>query len=212
LLPVLPTFAVVPLVKMHRTGQPPSVVPLDRKRTALANHFGCALDRKRTASGQPPRLSSDQSKPTPCGCASGQDASRWPTPFGCALDQKCTALANPPFGCALDRECTASSRRSDHTRTLPTISVVLANHFGCARRLLQLCWPAITAVPPPSFWTVAGPLRMMTGTYHLITPGPSIRVYAVAPLWRSAAIRALSYSRISNGPTISVSRAHRSSS
>ena len=31
---------------------------------------------------------------------------------------------------------------------------------------------------------------MIAGTYHLITPGLSIRVYAVA-LWRSAAIRAL---------------------
>jgi hypothetical protein len=57
LLPVWPTIAVVPLVKMHRAGQPPSVVSLDRKRTALANPFGCALDRKRTASGQPLRLS-----------------------------------------------------------------------------------------------------------------------------------------------------------
>ena len=36
---------------------------------------------------------------------------------------------------------------------------------------------------------------MIAGTYHLITPGLSIRVYAVA-LWRSAAIRALPYSRI----------------
>ena len=184
-----------------------------------------------------------------CGCALGQDASRWP-------------------------KCTASGRLSDHTRTLPTISVVLANHFGCAAsycscacQLLQLCphlfgavaigladrpgpssdspanhpgcacqpfrlcLPAIAAVlasyyscaphllgavaigladrPGPSSdspanhpgcacqpfrlclpaiiaglasycscahlsRTVAGPLRMMTGTYHLITPGLSI--------------------------------------
>jgi hypothetical protein len=38
---------------------------------------------------------------------------------------------------------------------LPTISVVLANHFGCACQLLQLCLPAITAVPP----IFLGPLR-----------------------------------------------------
>jgi len=159
LLPVLPTFAVVPLVKMHRTGQPPSVVPLDRKRTALANHFGCALDRKRTASGQPLRLSSDQSKPTPCGCASGQDASRWPTPFGCALDQKCTALANPP---SVVPSIESAPRPADVATILapcqpsrlclPTISVVLAGYCSCAGQLLQLC-------PPHHF----GPLRDLCG-------------------------------------------------
>ena len=195
---------------MHRTGQPPSVVPLDRKRTALANHFGCALDRKRTASGQPLRLSSDQSKPTPCGCASGQDASRWPTPFGCALDQKCTALANPLRLCP----------RSKVHRVRPTQRPYshLANHLGCACQPFRLCSPAIAAVLT-GYYSCAPIILDRCGTFadddrdlSLDNPRPSIRVYAVAPLWRSAAIRALPYSRTSNGPTMSVSRAHRSSS
>jgi hypothetical protein len=49
---------------------------------------------------------------------------------------------------------------------------------------------------------------MMAGTYHLITPRP-VHQSVCGRLWRSAAIRALPYSRISNGPTISVSRAPR---
>ena len=55
-----------------------------------------------------------------------------------------------------------------------------ANHPGCACQPFRLCLPAIIA-GLASYCscahlsrTVAGPLRMMTGTYHLITPGLSI--------------------------------------
>jgi hypothetical protein len=91
LLPVWPTIAVVPLVKMHRAGQPlrlcplienaqrwptPSVVPLIENAPRLANPFGCP----------------DQSKPTP---------------LRLCLWSRCIALANH-FGCARDQKCTAS--------------------------------------------------------------------------------------------------------
>jgi hypothetical protein len=154
LLPVGPTFAVVPLVKMHRTGQPlrlgplidnaprwptTSVVPLIENAPRLANPFGCP----------------DQSKPTP---------------LRLCLWSRCIALANPfsvvPSIKSAQRWPTPLRLcpRSKVHRVRPTQRPYshLANHLGCACQpfrlccqLLQLCLPAITAVPP----IFLGPLR-----------------------------------------------------
>jgi len=95
---------------------------------ALANPFGWALDPKRTASGQPFRLSSDQSS-QPFGCASGQDASRWPTTSVVPVIKSAPRPADSATRLAL------TSGRPFRLR-LPTTAVVLASYYSCACQLL----------------------------------------------------------------------------
>jgi hypothetical protein len=188
------------LIENAQRWPTPSVVPLIENAPRLANPFGCP----------------DQSKPTPLRLCLWSRCIALANPlFGCALDQKCTALANPP---SVVPSIESAPRPADSATILAPCQ---PSRLCC--QLLQLCLPAITAVPP-SFWgrcdrpgrsawpvfgftcqpfrlclptisvvlpaiiaglasycscahlsrTVAGPLRMMTGTYHLITPGLSI--------------------------------------
>jgi len=177
----------------------PSVGPLDRKRTALANHFGCALDRKRTASGQPLRLSLISLSQPPSVVPLVKMHRVGQPPFGCALDRKCTALANPLRLCP----------RSKVHRVRPTQRPYshLANHLGCACQpfrlccqLLQLCLPAITAVPPsfgdrcdrpgrsagPVFGFTCQPSRLCLPTISVVLPAIAAVLasyYSCAPIF-----------------------------
>jgi len=201
----------------------PSVGPLDRKRTALANHFGCALDRKRTASGQPLRLSLISLSQPPSVVPLVKMHRVGQPPFGCALDRKCTALANPLRLCP----------RSKVHRVRPTQRPYshLANHLGCACQpfrlccqLLQLCLPAITAVPPsfgdrcdrpgrsagPVFGFTCQPSRLCLPTISVVLPAIAAVLasyYSCAPIFwgplRSAWPIGLARLRI-HLPTISV--------
>ena len=127
--------------------------------SGLANHCGCAL-------GQPSRLCLP-TMPTISvvlanhfGCAASYCS------CACQLLQLCPHL----FGAVAIGLADRPGPSSDSP----------ANHPGCACQPFRLCLPAIIA-GLASYCscahlsrTVAGPLRMMTGTYHLITPGLSI--------------------------------------
>jgi hypothetical protein len=157
----------------RRTLKQPAWLALGRLLPRLANLCGCSLGRdasrwptpsvvpldpKRTASGQPFRLSSDQSS-QPFGCASGQDASRWPTTLVVPVIKSAPRPADSATILAL----------SDHT---------LADLLGYACRPLRLCLPAITAALAsyyscaPSFWDRCGTFADDSRDLSLDNPRP----------------------------------------
>ena len=151
---------------MHRVGQP---------------LFGCALDQKCTALANPPSVvPSIESAPRPADSATilaPCQPSRLCLPTISVVLPAIAAVLASYYSCAPHLFGAVAIGLAD--RPGPS-SDSPANHPGCACQPFRLCLPAIIA-GLASYCscahlsrTVAGPLRMMTGTYHLITPGLSI--------------------------------------